>query len=165
MKSYTIFLGIALLVFLFSSCLQNESGNTLQQEQADLSNYLKSLETRGYNVDTTSSGFYYIKIKDGTGDLPEAGDTISVKYAGYLMSGEIFDTSFYNSADSSWTYIYKTQKVLNAWDEVTGMMNKGSKIQAIIPSSLAYGETGAGRVPPYSTLIFVVIMSDIRQRK
>jgi FKBP-type peptidyl-prolyl cis-trans isomerase FkpA len=165
MKSNSAFLGIALLVFLFSSCIQTETGNTLEKEQADLSSYLKSLETRGYNVDTTSLGVYYIKIKDGTGDLPEPGDTISVKYAGYLMSGEIFDTSFYNSADSSWTYIYKTQKVLAAWDEITGMMNKGSKIQAIIPSSLAYGESGAGRVPPYSTLIFVAVMSDIRQKK
>jgi FKBP-type peptidyl-prolyl cis-trans isomerase FkpA len=165
MKTYKTFLGVILLIFLLASCISSENVNTLEKEQIDLVSYLKSLETRGYNIDTTALGVYYIRLMDGTGDLPEDGDTISVKYAGYLMSGEIFDTSFYNSADSSWTYIYKTQKVLASWDEITGMMNKGCKMQAIIPSSLAYGASGAGRIPPYSTLIFVVIMSDIHKRQ
>lgn len=165
MKTYKTFSGVILLIFLLTSCIPSENVYTLEKEQVDLSSYLQNLETRGYNIDTTELGVYYIKLKDGTGDFPEEGDTISVKYAGYLMSGEIFDTSFYNSADSSWTYIYKTQKVLASWDEITGMMNKGCKIQAIIPSSLAYGASGAGSIPPYATLIFVVIMSDIHKRQ
>lgn len=164
MRTFTTLSGIILLIFLLGSCFPAENVNTADKEQSDLANYLQNLETRGYNIDTTAMGVYYITLKEGTGDFPEEGDTISVKYAGYLLSGEMFDSTFFASADSSWTYIYKTTKVLASWDEITGMMNKGAKIQAIIPSSLAYGSNGAGKVAPYSTLVFVVIMSDIHKK-
>jgi FKBP-type peptidyl-prolyl cis-trans isomerase FkpA len=116
-------------------------------------------------VDTTALGVFYIRMKEGTGDFPVAGDTLSVKYAGYLMDGTVFDTSFYSSADSSWTYVYKSQSLLPAWDEITGIMNKGCKMQFILPSSLAYGPTGSGMIPPYSPLVFVTIMDNIKKKK
>jgi FKBP-type peptidyl-prolyl cis-trans isomerase FkpA len=148
----------------FTSCLQDTVQYTAEKEQEDLNNYLANLKTQGYNVDTTALGVYYVRLTEGTGDFPVAGDTISVRYVGYLMDRSVFDTSFYNSSDSSWTYVYKVQKVIASWDEITGLMNKGCKMEFIIPSSLAYGSTGAGVVPPYSSLIFVAIMYDVRKK-
>jgi FKBP-type peptidyl-prolyl cis-trans isomerase FkpA len=152
------------LPFVLASCINvEESSFTAEKEQTNRTNYINNLISKGYNVDTTALGVYYIRLQQGTGDLPAAGDTISVKYVGYLMDGSIFDTSFYNSPDSSWTYVYKTQQVIASWDDATGLMNKGCKMEFIIPSHLAYGATGSGVIPPYSTLIFVCIMNDIRK--
>jgi len=160
-----IFIAILFTAFL-SSCLKDYSNQyTAEKEQEDLNSYLKNLISKGYNVDTTALGVYYIRLKEGAGAFPVAGDTISVRYVGYLMDSSVFDTSFSSTTDSSWTYVYKQQEVLASWDEITGLMNKGCKMEFIIPSSLAYGATGAGPIPPYSSLIFVTIMYDIRQKQ
>ena len=168
MKSFKLmFLLTILSAFVFTSCLKlkEDMQYTAEKEQSDLRSYLENLSSKGYDIDTTALGVYYIILKEGVGDYPQQGDTLSVKYAGYLMNGNIFDTSFYASADSSWTYVYKEAKLLASWDEITGMMNKGCKMEFVIPSSLAYGSTGAGFVPPYSSLIFVAVMSDIRKKQ
>ncbi len=43
------------------------------------------------------------------------------------------------------------------------LMNKGCKMEFVIPSNLAFGEAGSAYVPSYSSLIFVAIMSDVRK--
>jgi len=41
-------------------------------------------------------------------------------------------------------------------------MSVGSKYRIYIPSSLAYGERGAGQIiPPYSTLVFTIELLEI----
>ena len=164
MKSSSLM--IIFLSVLFSSCLNlNTDEYTVQDEQADIKKHIDYLHSKGNNVDTTALGVYYVIREAGTGPLPAAGDTISVKYVGYLMNGNVFSTSFYISSDSSWTYVYKVEELLDAWDEVTGLMNKGCKMEFIIPSTLAYGATGNGNVPPNSSLIFVTRMADIKKKK
>jgi FKBP-type peptidyl-prolyl cis-trans isomerase FkpA len=157
---------IFVLPIFISSCIKVDTKEyTAESEQTDLNSYIVNLTNKGYNVDTTALGVFYIRMKEGTGDYPLAGDTLSVKYAGYLIDGTVFDTSFFSSADSSWTYVYKSQNLLPAWDEITGKMNTGCKMQFIIPSSLAYGPTGSGSIPPYSPLVFVAIMDKIKKKK
>jgi len=164
--SRIIILLIVVSPFL-TSCLNSETSTdyTAEKEQQLLQEYLAGLVKNGYNVDTTSLGVYYVKITAGTGSFPVEGDTLSVKYVGYLMDGSVFDHSFYSSADSSWTYVHKVNKTLAAWEEMMGRMNKGTKMEFIVPSALAYGATGASVVPPYSSLIFVAVMKDIRANK
>jgi FKBP-type peptidyl-prolyl cis-trans isomerase FkpA len=167
MKNLNLLFSLIFILSVFlTSCIKVETKEyTAESEQTDLKNYISNLVSKGYNVDTTSLGVFYVRLKAGTGDFPVAGDTISIKYAGYLIDGTVFDTSFYSSADSSWTYIYKAQNILTAWEEVMGLMNTGCKMEFIIPSVLAYGATGSGTVPPYSSLIFVAVMDTIRQKK
>jgi FKBP-type peptidyl-prolyl cis-trans isomerase FkpA len=167
MKNFKPLLTLIFVLPIFiSSCIKVDSKEyTAESEQVDLKSLITNLSNKGYNVDTTALGVFYVKMKDGTGDFPVAGDTVSVKYAGYLIDGSVFDTSFYSSADSSWTYVYKAENLLPAWDEITGKMNKGCKMQFIIPSTLAYGPTGSGMIPPYSPLVFVAIMDNIRKKK
>lgn len=150
---------------VFVSCINtdNTSNFTAEKEQQLLDDYLAGLVKNGYNVDTSSLGVYYVRLVAGTGAFPAEGDTISVKYVGYLMDGSVFDHTFYSSSDSSWTYQYKITKSIASWEEMMGLMNKGCKMEFVIPSNLAYGQTGAGTIPPYSSLIFVAIMKDVRK--
>ncbi len=104
--------GTGILVFflslIFTSCLniiEDAEENTPEKESDLLHQYINGLITKGYNVDTTALGVYYVRQVAGNGPFPEEGDTISVKYVGYLMDNSVFDTSFGFSADSAWTYV------------------------------------------------------------
>ncbi|HOI49297.1 MAG TPA: FKBP-type peptidyl-prolyl cis-trans isomerase [Prolixibacteraceae bacterium] len=158
-----------LLAFGSSSCF-NESDNdadkyTPQREQELLKVYLDSLNRRGYDVDTTAKGVYLVKLQNGEGATPKTGDTLSVMYVGYLMDGTIFDASFYHFTDSCWTFVYKVDGAIEGWNEAMAYMNKGSRVEFIVPSGLAYGPKGAGFIPPYSSLIFVAKMKNIRPKQ
>ncbi len=160
-KAFFLF---ALSLPFFTSCLDSDPNSdfTAEKERENLHNYLTNLLKAGYDVDTSALGVYYVKMKEGTGPFPRQGDTISVKYVGYLMDGSVFDHSFNNQTDSCWVYVHKSQEILASWDEMMEMMNKNCKMEFIIPSRLAYGSTGAGIIPPYSPLIFVAVMEDVR---
>src|SRR5439155_1302240 len=41
----------------------------------------------------TATGLEYVEILEGTGAQPKAGDSVSVHYAGWLKSGQKFDTA------------------------------------------------------------------------
>lgn len=158
---------ILLLSLMFTSCLNfldNAEVNTPERESELLHQYVNGLITKGYDVDTTALGVYYVRLIEGSGPFPEAGDTISVKYVGYLMDNSVFDTSFGFSADSAWTYVVEETNNLTAWNEMMALMNKGCKMEFVIPSDLAYGKAGATYIPSYSSLIFVAIMGDVRKK-
>jgi FKBP-type peptidyl-prolyl cis-trans isomerase FklB len=47
--------------------------------------------------------------------------------------------------------------VIDGWTEALQLMHEGDKWTIFIPSTIAYGEQGAGsQIPPYATLIFDV---------
>lgn len=57
-------------------------------------------------------------------------------------------------------------RVIPGWDEGIGMMKVGGEARLIIPSSIAYGPSGAGGIiKPYSTLIFDVELVDVTEAK
>ena len=159
----------ALLALLFTSCLDlddDREANTPEREQQLLKQYIDGLVSKGLNVDTTALGVYYVRQREGTGPFPASGDTISVKYVGYLMDGSVFDSSFRNNGDSIWTYVVEPVKNIKGWEEMLPLMNKGCKMEFVIPSTLAYGDKWAGLyVAPYSSLIFVVVMDDVRKKE
>lgn len=104
-------------------------------------------------VKTTESGLQYEVIKEGNGPKPTIVDQVSVHYHGTLIDGTVFDSSV--ERDEPMTF--PVTSVIPGMQEALLMMPVGSKWKLYIPSSLAYGETGAGGViDPYSPLIFEV---------
>jgi FKBP-type peptidyl-prolyl cis-trans isomerase FkpA len=160
-----LFLIIA-LTFGFYSCLDvgETSSRTEEVEQAELDQYLKSLITGGYDIDTTELGIYYIKQISGQGVYPKKGDTLTVGYAGYFINGLLFDSSTINSSEGAITFNYIDDPMIAGFEDGLKLMNKGSQIQMIIPSKLAYGAYGTLSIPPYTTLVFVTEMKDLRPK-
>jgi FKBP-type peptidyl-prolyl cis-trans isomerase len=166
-RAVIIFFG-AILIGLITSCLKIDDTKvpTWEEEQIQLKNYINKIISEGNDVDTTALGVYYVTLDEGTGDYPEDGDTLKVGYAGYLNNGVLFDTSVWNdSADSTYTFVLGEQDMIKGWDDGMKVINKDARVQLIIPSDLAYGSTGRGSIPPYQTLIFVVIMKEIKPLK
>jgi len=110
----------------------------------------------------TESGLKYLDIEVGDGDAPEEGDQISVHYTGWLTDGNKFDSSL--DRGNPIVFALGRGQVISGWDEGLSTMQVGGKRQLLIPSELAYGETGYGAaIPPNSTLIFEVELVDIQE--
>jgi FKBP-type peptidyl-prolyl cis-trans isomerase len=158
----------ALIMMTFSSCfdfIDDQEKNTPEKEQELLQQYITGLISKGLDVDTTALGVYYVRQREGTGPFPVIGDTISVKYMGYLMDNSVFDSSFRNTGDSVWTYALGSISNIPGWDDMMPLMNKGSKMEFVVPSHLGFGDQGALYVPPYASLIFVAVMDDVRKKQ
>lgn len=109
---------------------------------------------------TTDSGIQYYDLEEGTGESPEAGQTVSVHYTGWLEDGTMFDSSLLRGQPFDFTL--GVGQVIPGWDEGVASMQVGGKRQLVIPPDLAYGEEGAGGViPPNATLIFEVELLDV----
>jgi FKBP-type peptidyl-prolyl cis-trans isomerase FkpA len=115
-------------------------------------------------MQTTSSGLQFEDTVDGTGDLAEAGQHVTVHYTGWLYSNGVKGNKFDSSKDRGDPFkFYLSQgQVIRGWDEgVVGMRVGGTRV-LVIPPDLGYGAQGAGGViPPNATLIFEVELLDI----
>jgi len=111
-------------------------------------------------VITTDSGLQYIVVTEGKGDSPTDDDTVTVDYAGTLIDGTEFDSSYKRGEPVS----FPVKGVIKGWTEALKLMKPGSKLKLFIPSDLAYGERGAGGdIGPDATLIFEVELKDIKK--
>ncbi|HZT07196.1 MAG TPA: FKBP-type peptidyl-prolyl cis-trans isomerase [Chloroflexota bacterium] len=104
---------------------------------------------------TTASGLRYIDVVEGTGPMPQAGQTVDVNYTGWLENGQMFDTS--QKRGTPFEFRLGAGQVIKGWDEGVATMKVGGKRRLIIPPDLAYGDKGGGSaIPPNATLIFDV---------
>ncbi|WP_114783321.1 FKBP-type peptidyl-prolyl cis-trans isomerase [Botryobacter ruber] len=113
-------------------------------------------------VTETASGLQYEVLKEGNGPKPGPNDQVVVHYAGKLLNGEEFDSSYERGEPVT----LGVSGVIPGWTEALQLMPVGSKWRLYIPSELAYGEQGAGRdIPGGATLIFDVELLEITGKK
>ena len=104
------------------------------------------------------SGLQYKVITEGEGKKPKATDKVKCHYAGTLLNGVQFDSSY----DRGEPAVFGLNQVIPGWTEGVQLMSEGSKYEFYIPYNLAYGEHGApGAIPPYATLKFVVELIEV----
>ena len=104
------------------------------------------------------SGLQYKVLTEGEGKKPKATDKVKCHYAGTLLNGVQFDSSY----DRGEPAVFGLNQVIAGWTEGVQLMSEGSKYEFYIPYNLAYGEHGApGAIPPYATLKFVVELIEV----
>jgi peptidylprolyl isomerase len=114
---------------------------------------------------TTPSGLRIIDVKSGSGPVPQAGQTVTVNYTGWLFidgkKGKKFDSSLDRGVPFSFTF--GQGQVIKGWDEGLATMHVGGKRTLIIPPDLGYGANGAGAdIPPGATLIFDIDLLGVK---
>ncbi|MBN2039632.1 MAG: peptidylprolyl isomerase [Spirochaetes bacterium] len=120
-----------------------------------LKDLLKSLKINPDKIKTTQTGLQYVVKRAGKGGTPEPGDQITAHYAGYLVDGKKFDSSF--DRGQPFSVQIGVGNVIPGWDEAFLDMKTGEKRILIIPYELAYGARGRPPViPPRAKLIFDV---------
>ncbi|MBC8414143.1 MAG: FKBP-type peptidyl-prolyl cis-trans isomerase [Nitrospira sp.] len=133
---------------------QAASGNNAKEGET----FLSENKTKDGVVELPS-GLQYIIVSEGSGDSPKATDTVSVHYKGTLIDGTEFDSSYGRGEPAE----FPVNRVIPGWTEALQLMKPGAKWQLFIPSDLAYGERGAGKmIGPNSALIFDVELLAIK---
>ncbi len=105
-------------------------------------------------------GLQYKILTAGQGKKPTETDTVLCNYKGTFLDGSEFDSS----TQAGKPVPFEVKNVIPGFKEVLQLMPVGSKWQVYIPSSLAYGERGAGNViGPNATLIFEIELVSIQE--
>ena len=129
-----------------------------------IDNYLTANEIEAVKLEC---GIRYTLSEKGNGPRLKLGQNVNVHYAGYLLTGEYFDTSMRDAAQAQGLYnkrrepydpfpisIYNSP-VITGWHEGIYQLNKGAKATLYIPSPLGYGSRGSGKIiKPNSILVF-----------
>ncbi len=118
-------------------------------------------------VKTTSSGLQYKVLVEGKGAIPTDSSRVKVNYTGKLIDGTKFDSSYdHKDKDGkSQPATFGVKQVIKGWTEALTMMPVGSKWEIYIPQNLAYGAREAGKIKPFSALVFEVELVGIEEKK
>jgi FKBP-type peptidyl-prolyl cis-trans isomerase len=91
------------------------------------------------------SGILYQIITPGDTAKPNLCTSLTMTYAGKLMTGIQFDKG---------TITYPLKDLIVGWQIAVPLIGKGGNIKMVIPSSLAYGPNANGSIPANSPLYF-----------
>ena len=115
----------------------------------------------------TNSGLFY-RIQDtGEGPSLQWGDYLTAHYKGYLLDGNVFDSSYRKNKPMKF-YI---GNMIDGWNEGLQLIKKGGRIQLFVPSKLGYKEQGVSDgkdgyiIPPNSPLVFEVEVLEVEEKK
>jgi peptidylprolyl isomerase len=95
----------------------------------------------------------------GTGKTPERGSLVTVEYAGWLLNGKPFDSSYRRA--ESFEFILEVGGVIQGWHIGVDGMKEGGKRQIIIPPEHGYGSRGKGQIPPDAVLVFQIELLEV----
>jgi FKBP-type peptidyl-prolyl cis-trans isomerase FkpA len=106
----------------------------------------------------TESGVVVQTLKEGSGAMPKASDTVKVHYQGTLVDGTEFDSSIKRGQPVT----FPLGNVVKCWVEGVQKIKVGGKSKLICPPETAYGDRGSPPViAPGATLIFEVELLEI----
>ena len=131
---------------------KEEAAERIAAEEAFLAENAKRND-----IVVTESGLQYKVVRQGKGPRPTANDRVTVHYHGTLMDGTVFDSSVERKQPAT----FGVTQVIPGWVEVLQLMPVGSKYKVYIPYELGYNSRRAGKIPPFSMLIFDIELIDI----
>ena len=163
---------------LFSSCNEEETFD----EKWKLDNeaqFSKISSNSEYSKINSTSGIVFIMykvIESGEGEVsPIFTDVVKVRYTGWyksdwtkpdkynddkgnvIINKVVFDTTSKNDVPRS----FSVNGVVDGFSTALQHMKVGDKWEVWMPWRLAYGVTGKGNIPGYTTLVFEIELVEI----
>ncbi len=165
-------------IVLLSACSEDCEDNYTQecadaQLATDVQIIQDYLEDSNLVAERHPSDLFYIIEQEGTGDTPEVGQTIVANYTGKFLDGRVFDTSIESVAReagiynenrdySPYSFTLGAGRVISGWEIAFSLFKEGTKAIIVLPSYIAYGNSGSGSIPPNTVLLFEVELVNIR---
>ena len=111
-------------------------------------------------AERAAQGWYYLPggvlwrrvAGDGSGRHPTVQDTVTLHYAGTLVDGTEFDSSYRGGRPAT----FPLGRLIRAWQLAVPQMGVGDTIEIAVPSDLGYGPQGGGPIPGGATLLFKI---------
>lgn len=118
--------------------------------------YYTGLHVNIARMTKTASGvFYYDSIAGIGATKVKAGDQLTVHYTLWLPDGTLLESNAFGP------FTLSNTNVIQGWvDGLTGAV-QGTMRQLVIPPALAYGAAGSGRIPPNSSIVFLVTVDRV----
>jgi len=138
---------------------QRQQAALEREKQANLKEaetFFASLKQRP-GIVAMPDGLCYEIVKAGEGPKPQATDTVKIDYTGSLLNGQVFDSSKTHGKPLT----IALDKAIPGWSEGVQQIQKGGSIKLYIPPQLAYGDDGAGAIPPGAAVVFEIDLIDI----
>jgi FKBP-type peptidyl-prolyl cis-trans isomerase len=108
-------------------------------------------------------GFYWLGYpKQSDSVMVKNGDVVSVYYEGKFLNGRFLERS-----PAHFDFIYGTpDQLLKGLNYVIPRLKIGQSAKIILPSRLAFGESGSanGMVPPFTPLQYTIKLIDIKKK-
>lgn len=103
-------------------------------------------------VEWRNSGLGIRLLVSGEGAAPKPTDVVRVHYTGRLKDGTVFDDTRAKGQPADFT----VNRLITGWAAAMSSLKPGGKAEFYIPPHLGYGGLRAGKIPPFSGLIFEV---------
>lgn len=140
-------------VFGSTACLSGES-TSITENTVEEASFASSLGVNLGASTKTQNGAYYRDIVAGTGAAIATGQTVSVRYTGWLANGTQFDSNL--TKPDPLKFKLGAAEVILGFDEGLVGARAGGQRQLIIPPSLGYGPYDYGPIPGNSVIVFRV---------
>lgn len=140
--------------------LRQAPEGTEDRELYELKEIAAYLKKNYPGVQADKEGLYTLEYTSTQSERAEPGKRVRVVYNGFYLDGTPLDHGRQELEFSFGT----PDQLIRGLNIVIGRLKKGETTKIIVPSRLAFGETGStnGSVPPYTPLLYYVTLIDIK---
>lgn len=159
-KVLIVIAAVAIIALVIGAVLVMKGGASSSQASPSPSGNVKAAA----KPDASASPADKLQVTDevvGTGAEAKEGSTISAKYTGTLQDGTVFDSTDKHGGQPATFQLAKGQ-LIDGWVQGIPGMKVGGKRKLVIPPDLGYGSQGQSGIPPNSTLIFEIELTDVK---
>jgi FKBP-type peptidyl-prolyl cis-trans isomerase FkpA len=144
-------------------------------KNGELSRIETYLTQKNIKAEKFNNNVYVEMISEGTGPAADSGKLVGIKYTGYNMAGEYFDSNIDSTKQKQkhgmdpFYFVAKQEGAIVGMLEAITRFKQGGKGRIFIPSILGYGPQGnPPAIKPNESLIFdieVVEVKDVPQQQ
>ena len=98
----------------------------------------------------------------GTGTEAVAGKTVTVTYTGWLYSTSATANKGTQFDAGTFSFAIGSNQVISGFEQGVLGMKVGGKRTVLIPSSMGYGSSGSGSIPPNAGLVFDITLTSVQ---
>ena len=144
---------IVMIAALVAAACTPEDTSVPDPTSIEAASFASSLNVNLPSSTKLPSGMYIRDIAVGGGAAVASGQTLSMRYTGWLSNGTQFDAT---GNGAPFTFRLGAGQVIGGWDQGVAGMKVGGTRQLIIPPALGYGSRGTGPIPGNAILVFTV---------
>jgi len=130
----------------------------IQKEVERIGNYVVR---RGWDMDTTKSGLWYMIIEKGTGPDAVKGKIATIEYEISLLDGTVCYSSEQTGPKQ---FVIGLGGVESGLEEGILLLNEGAEVFFILPPYLAYGIPGdQKKIPSNASLVYYLKLKRVEE--